>query len=161
MDEVCVLREEEWCKLREVRLAALSESPGMFLSTFARESAFDEKRWRAEYDRGEWLIRISDGKVVGLLGVTREKASPQDKYYLEYMWVAPESRRSGIASDLIKVALGRLGDKGITTAWLWILNGNDTARRLYLQCGFTSTGIEQPLPDEPSRSEELMKLPLG
>jgi ribosomal protein S18 acetylase RimI-like enzyme len=161
VDEVRVLREEEWCKLREIRLAALSESPDMFLSTFARESAFDEQRWRAEFDRGEWLIRISGGKVVGLLGVTREKASPPDKYYLEYMWVTPEFRRSGIASDLIKVALGRLNDRGITTAWLWILNGNDTARRLYLQRGFTSTGIEQPLPNEPSRSEELMKLALG
>ncbi len=161
MQETCVLREEEWRKLRDVRLAALSESPDMFLSTFGRESVFNEQQWRAEFARGEWIVKVSDGRVIGLLGITREQATPQDRHYLEYMWVSPEFRRSGITADLFKVALEYLRDKGIPTVWLWVLDGNDAARRLYLKRGFASTGIKQPLPDKPSRSEELLRLALG
>jgi GNAT superfamily N-acetyltransferase len=161
VQETCVLREEEWRKLRDVRLAALSESPDMFLSTFARESVFSEQQWRAEFARGKWIVKVSDGRAIGLLGVTREQATPQDRHYLEYMWVSPEFRRSGITADLFKVALECLRDKGIPAVWLWVLDGNDVARRLYLKRGFASTGIKQPLPDKPSRSEELLRLALG
>ena len=161
MPDTCVLREEEWRKLCDVRLAALSESPDMFLSTFARESVFNEQQWRAEFVRGEWIIKVSDDRIAGLLGVTREQASPQDKHFLEYMWVSPEFRRSGITADLFKVAFERLSNKGIPTVWLWVLDGNDVARRLYLKRGFVSTGIKQPLSDKLSRSEELLRLALG
>jgi GNAT superfamily N-acetyltransferase len=133
----------------------------MFLSTFARESVFNEQQWRAEFVRGEWIIKVSDDRIAGLLGVTREQASPQDKHFLEYMWVSPEFRRSGITADLFKVAFERLSNKGIPTVWLWVLDGNDVARRLYLKRGFVSTGIKQPLSDKLSRSEELLRLALG
>jgi hypothetical protein len=46
-------------------------------------------------------------------------------------------------------------------AWLWILNGNDPALRLYEQFGFQSTNQRQPLPEQPSRYEERMRLRLS
>lgn len=62
---------------------------------------------------------------------------------------------------MFEVALERLSGKGIPAVWLWVLDGNDAARSLYLKRGFTSTGIKQPLLDKPSRSEELLILALG
>ena len=38
--------------------------------------------------------------------------------------------------------------------------GNDRAMRLYQRFGFQSTDERQPLPDDPKRSEERMKLRL-
>jgi ribosomal protein S18 acetylase RimI-like enzyme len=46
-------------------------------------------------------------------------------------------------------------------AWLWILNGNDPALRLYEQFGFQSTNERQPLPGQPGRYEERMRLRLS
>jgi RimJ/RimL family protein N-acetyltransferase len=150
--------EEEWVMLRDMRLDALRESPRAFLSSHSEESAFGEQKWRAEFVRGEWTIEIRNDKPIALVGVTREQSTPQDECYLEYMWVRPGFRHRGVATDLLKAVLRRLLNRGFVTIWLWVLDGNEPARRLYEKCGFTSTGLTQRPHRSPSRSEELMRL---
>jgi RimJ/RimL family protein N-acetyltransferase len=150
--------EEEWIVLRDMRLAALRESPGAFLSAHSDESVFEEQKWRAEFERGEWTIEIRNDKPIALVGVTREQSTPPDECYLEYMWVSPGFRRCGVATNLIKTVLRRLLNRGFVTIWLWVLDGNEPARHLYEKCGFTSTGLTQRPHRSPSRSEELMRL---
>lgn len=153
-----VLNEYEWPRLREARLTALKEAAGAFLSNYGRELRYGEEDWRAEFSRGEWTLMTRYGRLVGLIGVTREATTPPSECYLEYLWISPEFRRSGVASDLIKIVLKRLIKSGVTTVWLWILEGNEPARRLYEGLGFVSTHKRQPLSDNPSRYEELMRL---
>jgi ribosomal protein S18 acetylase RimI-like enzyme len=152
------LDEDEWPRLRKARLTALKEAPDAFLSSYKRELRYGEEDWRAEFSRGEWTLMTRYGRLVGLIGATREVATPPSECYLEYLWVSPEFRRSGVASDLIKIVLKRLIKSGVTTVWLWILEGNEPARRLYEGLGFVSANKRQPLPDNPSRHEELMRL---
>ena len=153
-----MMDEREWVTLREVRLAALRESPDAFLSSHSEESAFEEQKWRAEFVRGEWTIEIRNDEPIALVGVTREQGTPPDECYLEYMWVSPGFRRCGVATDLIKTVLRHLLNRGFVTIWLWVLEGNEPARRLYEKCGFTSTGLTQRPLRGLSRSEELMRL---
>ena len=153
-----MMDEREWVTLREVRLAALRESPDAFLSSHSEESAFEEQKWRAEFVRGEWTIEIRNDEPIALVGVTREQGTPPDECYLEYMWVSPGFRRCGVATDLIKTVLRHLLNRGFVTIWLWVLEGNEPARRLYEKCGFTSTGLTQRPHRGLSRSEELMRL---
>ena len=150
--------EGEWGTLRAVRLAALRESPEAFLSSHSEEEAFEEQKWRAEFMRGEWTIEIRNDEPIALVGVTREQGTPPDECYLEYMWVSPGFRRRGVATDLIKAVLRCLLNRGFVTIWLWVLDGNEPARRLYEKCGFISTGLTQRPRRSPSRSEELMRL---
>jgi len=121
---------------------------------------YSEQRWRQEFMRGEWNIVIADGKEIGLLGVTRERAMPSQERYLEYLWVAPGFRRSGVGSMLLRAVLDRLRDSGVHTVWLYILDGNQAAMRLYQSFGFQTTNERQLLPDHPAGSEERMKLRL-
>jgi ribosomal protein S18 acetylase RimI-like enzyme len=155
-----VLTEEEWFRLRDIRLSALAESPDAFLSSFAREAAYREERWRAEFARGEWAVVVTSDRAVGLVGATRESRTPADERYLEYIWVAPGSRRSGVASMLLRTVLDRLRDSGVLTVWLWILDGNERAMHLYRRFGFRSTNERQPLTADPARSEERLRLSL-
>jgi ribosomal protein S18 acetylase RimI-like enzyme len=152
------MNEEEWVVLREMRLAALRESPRAFLSSYSEESAYKEREWRAEFMRGEWTIEIRNNNSIALVGITREQSTPPDECYLEYMWVSPGFRRYGVATDLIRNVLRRLLNRGFVTIWLWVLDGNEPATRLYEKCGFTSTGLTQHARRSPSRSEELMRL---
>ena len=85
---------------------------------------------------------------------------PRQECYLEYMWIAPHVRRSGSGSVLLRTVLDRLYDQGVHTVWLYILNGNQAAMRLYERFGFQRTNEWQPLPDHPAGSEERMKLSL-
>ncbi len=155
-----VLTEGEWFRLRDVRLTALSESPGTFLSSYERELSYGEGEWRAEFSRGEWTIAVDHGQAVGLLGATHEVDTPSRERYLEYMWVSPEFRRTGVASTLIRTVLSQLLSSGIITVWLWILDSNEAAQQLYERSGFVSTNEKQPLPNDSSRSEERMRISL-
>ncbi len=157
---VDVLTENDWRRLQSIRLSALRHDPLAFLSTYERETVYDEPRWRHEFSRGEWNIIRADDQDVGLVGAIRDPRM-RHECDLEFLWVAPKSRRTGVATILLRAVLDRLRDSGVRTVWLWILNGNDPAMRLYEQFGFQSTNKLQPLPDNPGRTEERMRLRLS
>jgi ribosomal protein S18 acetylase RimI-like enzyme len=158
---VDVLAENEWRRLRDIRLTALTDDPMAFLATHEREAAYGEQRWRQEFSRGEWNVMLAGGQDIGLVGLTREPDMSSQECYLEYLWVAPGFRRRGVASMLLRTVLDRLRDTGVHTVWLYILNGNDAALSLYRRFGFQSTNERQPLPDNPARFEERMRLRLS
>jgi ribosomal protein S18 acetylase RimI-like enzyme len=155
-----VLTENEWPRLQSIRLTALGDDPSAFLSSHEHEAAYDEQQWRQEFSRGQWNIIVADHKVVGLLGVTREKTMSERECYLEYLWVAPEFRRLGVGSLLLRTVLDYLRDSGVHTVWLYILDGNYRAMRLYQRFGFQSTNWRLLLPDHPAGGEGRMKLHL-
>ena len=157
---VKILAENEWPRLQRIRLAALRDDPSAFLSNHEREAAYDEQRWRQEFSRGEWNIMLADDREVGLLGVTRETSMSARECYLEYLWIAPDFRRAGVGSMLLRAVLDHLRDSGVQTVWLYILNGNHGAMHFYQRFGFQSTNERQLLPDHPAGSEERMKLRL-
>ena len=161
MPYIKLLARDEWHRLRDIRLSALHESPHAFLTTYGREQAYNEDQWRAEFTRGEWNIGIIGSRAVSLLGTTHESDTPVHECYLEYLWVSPECRGSGVAFDMLTIILDRLQTSGVRTVFLWVLDGNDTAIRLYKRVGFVSTNHRQPLSADPERSEERMQLDLG
>lgn len=161
MPHIELLTSEDWLRLKEVRLFALQDSPDSFLSSYEREKDYSRDRWLAEFERGDWHVGTIGQRIVSFLGVTREPNMPSEECYLEYLWVSQDRRRIGIASHIVTVALERLGESGVTTAFLWVLNGNDAAVRLYLKLGFSSTGLRQPLAERPGRYEEQLRLDLA
>jgi ribosomal protein S18 acetylase RimI-like enzyme len=161
MLDIKALAREQWELLRNLRLAALLESPDAFLATYEAESKFDESRWHAEFDRGSWLVGHENDRPVSLLGCTRLEEPGRHEFYLEYLWVAPEYRQRGIAYRMIEHAVDRLRADGALRAFLWVLDGNEAAVRVYRRAGFTSSNHRQPLPARPGRSEERMELDLG
>jgi len=160
MPAIKLLGPHEWLRLRDVRLRALHESPRSFLSTYEREKRYTEEQWRAEFIRGDWNMGFLKERPVSLLGVTRELDAPAGERYLEFLWVAAECRRSGIARTMLTDVLGRLRNGGVKTVFLWVLDGNELAMHLYKAVGFSSTNHRQPLPAHPSRCEERMRLDL-
>jgi ribosomal protein S18 acetylase RimI-like enzyme len=160
MPDIRPLITDEWFILRDIRLTALSESPHAFLSTYERERVYREDRWRAEFTRGDWNVGFLDGRPASLLGVTRDPGTPADACYLEYLWVAPDYRRRHLALDMIAGVLDGLRGRGMRTAFLWVLDGNEVAMSVYRRAGFMSTNHRQPLVERPGRTEERLYLNL-
>jgi GNAT superfamily N-acetyltransferase len=160
MPYIKMLDPGEWRVLRDIRLSALKESPEAFLATYDQEKEYDEARWRAEFGRCDWHIGCENGKAISLLGCTRENYPPASAPYLEYLWVSPDARRQGMAFDLLSHVLDRLRTFGVRMAYLWVLDGNDAAVRLYRRAGFVSSNHSQPLAARPGRREEMMQLEL-
>jgi ribosomal protein S18 acetylase RimI-like enzyme len=155
-----LLVPDEWFILRDIRLSALSESPHAFLSTYERERVYGEGQWRAEFTRGDWNVGFMEGRPASLLGVTREDNTPAGACYLEYLWVAPECRRRHVALDMIVGVLDGLRARGVRTAFLWVLDGNEVAMSVYRRAGFMTTNQRQLLVARPGRTEERLYLNL-
>jgi ribosomal protein S18 acetylase RimI-like enzyme len=160
LPDLRLITREEWYLLRQVRLIALKESPHAFLATHEQEKDYTQDQWLSEFDRGDWIIGELCGQPICLMGVTRDPRALAAERYLEYIWVAPEYRRSHIAFDMLNAALGDLKKSGIQTIFLWVLDGNDAALWLYKQLDFASTSDRQPLKADPGRCEERLRLDL-
>ena len=157
MLDIRILTPAKWTALRDIRLKALRESPQAFLSTHEKEASWDKDQWLAEFRRGDWSIGFVTGQAVSLLGATRTPDMAHHECYLEYVWVSPGHRKTGLAQDMLAFTLDRLRDAGVQTAYLYILDGNDAARRLYEKIGFSSAHEPEPLAGFPGRSEELLQ----
>jgi ribosomal protein S18 acetylase RimI-like enzyme len=59
---------------------------------------------------------------------------------LYQLFVAAQSRGSGVAAELIADAEARLAANGVETAWLACAIGNERAARFYEKCGWRRTG---------------------
>jgi RimJ/RimL family protein N-acetyltransferase len=160
-----LLTPDDWRTLRKIRLSALQESPDAFLSTYEQEEKYDPSKWRAEFVRGDWYVGMagaaSADEPVGMAGITREPGTPAHQCFLEYVWVARKFRRKGNAFNMINEVLDRLKFSGVRTVFLWVLDGNSGAMRLYERLGFVSCNHREPLIAFPGRSEELMERQLG
>ncbi len=135
--------------LREVRLRALTTDPGAFGSTdtevAARPSAF-WRRWAAEHAAGDehcTVLALLAGRAVGLIRIEREPGRP-DVFGIYSMWVAPETRRRGIALELLSEAERWIEAAGGGEAQLNVVDRETPARRLYERAGFRLDGRSEP-----------------
>jgi GNAT superfamily N-acetyltransferase len=156
--------EDDWERLRDVRLRALEEAPYAFGSTLERERGRTEAEWREWAEHGRWgrgvtFVADEGDRFVGLASGFPEDDEP-DAVHLVAMWVDPSFRRSGIGRALIDAVVGWARDTGARAVHLWVADGNDAAMALYRSYGFEASGTRQPLPSNPALGEELLRLAL-
>src|SRR5947208_17197796 len=104
--EVRRVRADEWKAIRQIRLAALAESPDAFGSTLAEERDADEARWRGWITGQGWggdvatFVAGGAGPLLGMATGFRPDDRP-DTGWLFAMWVRPERRGQGIGRQLV------------------------------------------------------------
>ncbi len=147
------LRESDWRDFRELRLAALRTDPLAFGSTLEQESGYPEDRWR-DWCRGgstgrreaTYVALDSSGARIGMVGAF----TAQGTLHLWGMWVRPEWRRRGVGRRLVRTLLRWIDRLPSRDPILLDVNPSQgEAVRLYLELGFTFTGVEEPLGHDP------------
>jgi ribosomal protein S18 acetylase RimI-like enzyme len=156
-----ILSEDDWMLLRQVRLQALQDSPRAFASSYHKEAGFTEQQWRViiRHDL-QWFAAFVRTEPVGVVAARSGPDISPGERYVESMWVAPGHRSAGIAGELMSKLTETVHAEGAHTLFLWVLDGNDIAREIYLKLGFTYTGDRQTLPIYPNRIEERMRRPI-
>jgi ribosomal protein S18 acetylase RimI-like enzyme len=140
---------DEWETFRDIRLAALADAPGAFITTLAEARAFPEQRWRTQASEGGTMLAWRDDKPVGLVAVY----VPEDQPHLVMMWVEPAARGTGVVEALIDAVVAWAGERQAAHVGLWVVEGNDRAERVYHRYGFHRTGRTQPVPGRPDEVE--------
>ena len=153
------ITEEDWTGLRYVRLAALSDSPSAFGSTLHAEQQFVEQDWR-EWCR--WAAVFIAWEAVSPVGIAAGVMGDiADQRNLISLWVRPDHRGVGLASDLVTNVVDWARTDGADRLALWVASTSEGARRLYERHGFVESGIRKPLPSAPTVDERQMVLQLS
>jgi GNAT superfamily N-acetyltransferase len=160
-------RADEWEALREIRLAALADSPHAFGSTLAEERDADEARWRGWITGEGWagvvatFIADGPGPLLGMATGYRPDDRPTTGW-LFAMWVRPERRGEGIGRQLVAAVEEWAASLDIDQLLLHVTDGNDGAVRFYASCGFVGTSdAPEPLREGSDRVTKTMGLLVG
>ncbi|MSQ43532.1 MAG: GNAT family N-acetyltransferase [Chloroflexi bacterium] len=145
---------------QSLRLRALRDHPDAFGSSYEDElaSGSAERRGRFETSASGEMSAVfgaftADGGLVGTAGFVRSPgAKVRHKGSLWGMYVAPEARGTGAATQLVAGVLATARQWGLEQVQLSVVVGNTAAHRLYERAGFVIFGQERHalhLPDGP------------
>ena len=141
-----------------MRLEALREAPYAFGSTLAREQERPEADWRQAVASRVRFVAESGSAVVGTVSCGDGESTGVAA--LTSMWVDPGFRHQGIGALLVQRVIAWARDTGYSQVVLWVVDGNDSAERLYARHGFRRTGVQEEV--RPGRLEyEMSRVTTG
>jgi RimJ/RimL family protein N-acetyltransferase len=141
MSEIAVrlLDEEDWGRYREVRLAALQESPNSFTASYDDEAAQDEQFWRQRMTRSARFLAERDGRAAGVVSLGRSSDDPEVGEIFG-LYVAPDARQTGISWRLVQAVADRGRDDGLSRILYWVGTENARAIAFAANFGFRPSG---------------------
>ena len=106
--------------------------------------------------RATLVIEGRDGTVKGyaLAAPSRDDDVPGFGE-IEAIYLDPDARGIGLGRPLLEAAAANLAAAGFATAVLWVLTGNEGARRFYERAGFRPDGAARSLDFDGTSIEEI------
>ncbi|MGH7911035.1 MAG: GNAT family N-acetyltransferase [Candidatus Dormibacteraceae bacterium] len=152
------LTESEWEAYREVRLAALADTPGAFGSTYRQEMGRGVEDWRTRLRERACFVAFEGDRPAGIAcGIPGEAPGSAE---LVSMWVDPQARRRKLGRELVRQVLDWAAAEGFAEVRLTVVDDRAPALALYRGLGFVPTGRTEPYPNDGARHEIELALPL-
>jgi RimJ/RimL family protein N-acetyltransferase len=150
-----------WRTYRDVRLAALIDSPRAFWAQYAEAAARTDDEWRERCaSTGPTWLALDHGRPVGTVGLWHAPQQPADEVFLVGMWVATVARGTDVATRLVSTALTHAAASGWRRVLLDVAHENARARAFYERMGFRATGEVGRMPWDETVTEETLALDL-
>jgi len=163
-----LLTRDDAAAYRELRLASLRDHPEAFTTDASEEESLplEEFQKRAAGDDSTFVFGALDGeRLVGIATLVRPtKIRQRFRAMIAGMYVSPPHRRQGVARALIEAAIERARTlPELEEVCLCVTCGNDSARRLYVACGFEPECIDPRYYKYDGKYYDLewLRLPLG
>ena len=120
----------------------MQTTPEAFGSTYEAEASRSDAQHAERLASSIVLGAYADDRIVGMLGCKQfDGAREVHKAFLWGFYVAPEHRRSGVASQLLAASLDAL-PVGVEQVLLTVVADNRPAIALYERFGFRPYGTE-------------------
>lgn len=148
--------QADWRLLKQVRLAALSDTPTAFGVSYETAVEYTDEQWQeraSAKDGPEFWLAFKGGEPVGMIGGA---ISRTHRYTLIGMWVEPRVRGSGIASRLVEVVKSQALQRGHCRVFLDVSPVNERAANFYLKHGFAFINEYEPLASHPHITVQTM-----
>lgn len=138
-----LLAEDQWERLRDIRLAALENDGQAFGGNLEAERAFGETEWRQKFKIFNGLIASIDGKDVGFMSVENLSGDFGATCWVGSCWVRSEYRRKGVLQSLFNFVDHHASDRDWLIQGLGVWVDNDSAIAAYERLGFVQMGDKQ------------------
>ncbi len=142
---VRALGEQDWQIYRDVRLAALADSPDAFAASAAQERQFDDDFWRRRLARSRRMIAERDGDVVGVVSVGRPSGDEDQSCELFGLWVRPDLRGAGVAWRLVQAGVDQASTDSFRSVVYWVGTDNGRGVAFASSFGFRPTDARRPM----------------
>ena len=146
---------EDWKLLRQVRLAALLDTPTAFGVSYQTAAAYTDEQWqvRASSTGTAFWLAFEKDRPVGMIGAA---VSDTQRFNLIGMWVEPAARGSGVATQLVETVKVHATSQGFDRVFLDVSPDNARASNFYLKQGFTFMDEWEPLESHPHITVQTM-----
>ena len=160
---VAVVRvtDDLWQTYRDVRLAALIDSPRAFWTTYAEAVGRTEEEWQRFPGRITSWLALDGDRPAGTVGLWHGPDQPAEEVFLIGMWVPSFARGAGVADRLVATALDHARAEGRRRVVLDVADENARAAAFYERLGFRATGVTGVMPWDPSVTERRLALDLS
>lgn len=149
-----ILVPAQWRLVRQMRLAALSESPHAFLGKYDSESAWNEQDWRHTFTVASWHGYFSPRAIVGIAKSSILADYPEERY-VESFWVCPDRRKRQVARRILASIVDEAMREKRRVIRLSVLRTNQSAIDAFCRLGLAATVAHGP-----SDEEICLELPL-
>lgn len=158
--EIRTTQKDDWKLLKQIRLAALRDTPTAFGVSYQAAAADSDAQWqvRAAGERTQFWLALDDGRPVGLVGAGFRDAS---RYELIAMWVEPAARGKGVADELVAAVKARAVALGLEALFLEVAPGNARAVQFYQRHGFVFLDEWEPIDSHPHILAQSMRWRCG
>ena len=134
------MKSDEGAIIRQLRLAALADTP----TAFGGRYPLAEKQTEDEYREMAFLRATSNSDAIcvaqmprgfgGMIGAFFDNKT--GKPFISSMWVTPELRRGGLGAQLYQAASAWLRAREVTEINAWVPTDNCSAIKFYEHLGF-------------------------
>ncbi|XXF10031.1 GNAT family N-acetyltransferase [Pseudomonas sp. D1-3] len=154
--DIRTTQKDDWKLLKQIRLAALQDTPTAFGVSYQTAVADSDAQWqvRAAGERTQFWLALDDGRPVGLVGAGFRDAS---RYELIAMWVEPAARGNGVADELVVAVKARAVALGLEALFLEVAPENTRAVHFYQRHGFVFLEEWEPIDSHPHILAQSMR----
>jgi RimJ/RimL family protein N-acetyltransferase len=140
------MQSQDWKRVRAIRRRALLDAPDAFGTTLAEHDAQSADVWRTRLAASSAATFVSARKACDVGLVTGAEFGDREAACgLFGLWVEAESRRGGLALELVEGVIRWARSAGYARMILEVADENRAAIRLYERCGFAPTGHRSTL----------------
>ena len=154
--EVSLLTPNEWERLKQIRIRALTANPEAFGAKLNEVISQPKEDWLKLYEKEDYLIASSGGVDVGMLYIEVLKGDHGATCWIGGCWSDPNFRGVGLMRAMFEFIDKQATSRDWLVQGLGVWTDNNLAISAYEKLGFVEMGGPQPSTRQPGKFYQRM-----
>lgn len=137
--------------LREIRCESLLDSPAAYGARYVDVATQPLSYWKSLIRRRHYFLARQDERAIGMVCIDRYEQGDVSGHGIFSMFVRPEYRGLGVATQLIATSKTYVASSGGQELYLDVVETNSRAVSFYRREGFTECSNRREMASDPTR----------